>query len=187
VVFLLVIGCELGPEDLDALQQIDNIKEENFMKIVSSDFDDGGLIPSVFTCDGDNVNPNLEFLDVPKKAVSLVLIMDDPDIPAEIKESRGIEKFDHWVLFNIDPKVTRIDRNNSVGISGANSRGESKHTGPCPPTQYEPKEHRYFFKLYALDKMLDLSSGANESEITKAMEGHVIEEAQLVGRYQRVE
>lgn len=155
------------------------------MKLTSSAFQHNGTIPSKYTCDGQNISPPLRIEGVPSNAKSLVLIMDDPDIPAEVKQSRGIQVFDHWVLFNIAPTTSSIKENSSVGTSGKNGRGESQYTGPCPPPQYEPKEHRYFFKLYALDSTLNLKEGATKNEVEKAMSGHIIAQTELIGRYQR--
>ncbi|PIN73786.1 YbhB/YbcL family Raf kinase inhibitor-like protein [Candidatus Woesearchaeota archaeon CG10_big_fil_rev_8_21_14_0_10_45_16] len=155
------------------------------MKLTSPAFAENDKIPSQYTCDGDNANPALQVEDVPTEAKSLVLIMDDPDIPDEVKQSRGIQVFDHWLMFNIPPGTKEITP--AAGTAGKNSAGNSAYTGPCPPTQYEPKEHRYFFKLYALDAELSLDEGATKAEVEKAMEGHIIAQAQLVGRYQRKE
>lgn len=155
------------------------------MKLTSSAFVHNQKIPSKYTCDGENINPPLIISNVPAAVQSLVLIMDDPDIPAEVKASRGISVFDHWVVFNIDPAITKISENDLPGTAGANSRGENKYTGPCPPSQYEPKEHRYFFKLYALDQKLDLPEGSTKADVEKAMERHILAQAELIGRYER--
>ena len=155
------------------------------MKISSPVFGNNERIPSKFTCDGENINPELNFENVPENTKSLVLIMDDPDIPNEIKQSRGIEVFDHWVIFNIPKETAKISENSVIGTQGSNSRSESKYTGPCPPPQYEPKEHRYFFKLYVLNSDLDLKEGATKEEVETAMKEHIIENVELVGRYSR--
>ena len=152
------------------------------MKLISSDFEKEGKIPTKFTCDGENINPNLQISEVPENAVSLVLIMDDPDVPAAVREEK---MFDHWVVFNIDPSINEIKENSLPGIRGSNTRGEKVYTGPCPPPQYEPKEHRYFFKLYALDVTLNLDAGATKAEVEAAMQDHILAEAKLMGRYER--
>ena len=120
------------------------------MKLTSPAFEHGGKIPSKYTCDGSNVNPELHFEDVPDSTEALVLIMDDPDVP---KYLRPDGMYDHWVVYNI-PKETRIFKENSVppGLQGKNTANALAYTGPCPPD----REHRYFFKLYALDKQLPL-------------------------------
>ena len=152
----------------------------------STAFENGGTIPSRYTCDGDRaVNPPLEIRGVPEGTVSLALIMDDPDVPKALRPD-GV--FDHWVVFNIPPETTTIAEGEiPPGVSGANGAGQNAYTGPCPPPQYKPSEHRYFFKLYALDAMLELVPGATKAEVEAAMEGHIIEKTELVGVYRRVQ
>src|SRR3989338_3936733 len=126
--------------------------------IESSSFKNGGRIPSKFTCDGENISPELNIRNVPKEAKSLVLIMDDPDIPEIAKKTWNIEVLDHWVAFNIPPEITSIkEGENPLGILGKNTRDKNGYGGPCPPD----REHRYFFSIYALDSMLDLSEGSS--------------------------
>lgn len=149
------------------------------MKIESSAFEQGQMIPREYTCDGLNVNPPLSFIDVPREARSLVLIMDDPDVPTTLKTD-GI--FDHWIMFDIDPITTTIETNELViGISGTNGAGELGYMGPCPPDG----EHRYFFKLYALDATLDLPEGSTKEKIRTSMKEHILAEAELMGLYDR--
>ncbi|MBI2573491.1 YbhB/YbcL family Raf kinase inhibitor-like protein [Candidatus Woesearchaeota archaeon] len=157
------------------------------MELTATTFNNTQSIPSKYTCDGQNSSPELTIHNVPVDAKSLVLIMDDPDIPAEIKEQRGIEVFDHWILFNIPPLITQIvDGAVKGALTGRNSAGNVCYHGPCPPKQYLPNEHRYFFKLYALDKMLELKEGATKHEVEKAMQGHIVAQAELVGKYKRI-
>ena len=153
---------------------------------LTSVFEHNGKIPGTYTCDGKNVNPELIISDVPEGAQSLVLIMDDPDIPREVKQQRGIGVFDHWVVFNVPPDTTKVKENSVVGVQGKNSAGENKYTGPCPPKQYKPSEHRYFFTLYAQDIILDLEEGVSKEKVERAMEKHIIEQTELVGRYERI-
>lgn len=148
------------------------------MKITSSEFEDGATIPSVHTCEGKHLSPPLAFQNVPKEAKSLVLIMDDPDVPPSVRSDR---MFDHWVLFNIPPATHSIPAGGSAGTHGCNTLKENRYYGPCPPD----REHRYFFKLYALDTMLNLSTGASKKEVERAMQGHIIAEAKLMGRYEK--
>lgn len=150
------------------------------MNITSSAFNNNESIPEKYTCDGDGINPPLTFDNVPDKVKSFVLIMNDPDIPDFVKQKMNIEVFDHWLIFNM-PAETKELLENSIppGLQGNNSRGEAQYTGPCPPD----KEHRYFFKLYALDTMLDLPEGSDKVQIETAMQGHIIEETQLIGLY----
>ena len=154
------------------------------MKLISLTFSNNSFIPMKYTCDGTNSSPPLIIGDVPKTAKSLVLIMDDPDIPEVAKKNFNIEVWDHWVVFNIPPETTEIpEGKNPAGILGKNTRGNNTYGGPCPPD----REHRYFFKLYALDTMLGLKEGATKREVENAMEGHIVEKTELVGRYAREE
>lgn len=150
--------------------------------ITSSAFVDGGAIPARFTCDGPQVSPALSFSGVPAEARSLVLIMDDPDVPKALKPD-GV--FDHWVLFNIDPSTSGIPEGGTAGTAGVNTAGKNAYRGPCPPKQYEPSEHRYLFTLYALDTLLPLQAGASKTAVLSAMRGHMLAQAQLLGRYKR--
>jgi Raf kinase inhibitor-like YbhB/YbcL family protein len=149
------------------------------MKLTSSAFSHEGKIPSKYTCDGDNINPPLNISDVPPGAKSLVLIMDDPDVPKTIRED-GM--WDHWVVFNVPTSVREIEEGvEPAGTHGAGTGGDEGYLGPCPPD----REHRYFFKLYALEKELDLPTGAKKREVEKAMQGHIMAEVVLMGRYER--
>lgn len=152
--------------------------------LMSPAFADNASIPPRFTCDGDrSVSPALSIAGVPEGAKSLALIMDDPDVPKAL-HADGV--FDHWVLFNIPADTREIPEGGSVGVAGANGAGKNAYIGPCPPPQYEPSEHRYIFRLYALDSELPLQAGATKEEVEKAMEGHIIARTQLVGRYKRI-
>jgi Raf kinase inhibitor-like YbhB/YbcL family protein len=149
------------------------------MKLTSVAFADQGKIPSKYTCDGQNISPPLEIHDVPEGTKSLVLIMDDPDVPRHIRRE-GV--WDHWIVFNIPITISQIhEGQNPAGILGKNTRGEIKYGGPCPPD----KEHRYYFKLYALDIFLDLKEGVTKFEVEQAMKEHIINQTQLMGRYER--
>jgi len=141
-----------------------------------------GVIPSKYTCNGDNVNPPLAIEGIPYDTASLALIVDDPDIPESVAERLGKGEFDHWVVFNIPPTQTRIGEGDAPeGMQGANSADSAQYTGPCPPDG----EHRYLFKLFALDTMLDLAEGATKEEVLGAIEGHVLDSTTLMGRYTR--
>jgi Raf kinase inhibitor-like YbhB/YbcL family protein len=114
------------------------------MRIESPSFKNGESIPSKFTCDGDNTSPELRIFDVPEKAQSLVLIMDDPDIPEIAKTTYGITEWEHWLVFNIPANTSSISEGqNPEGIVAKNTRGNNAYGSPCPPD----REHRYFFKL----------------------------------------
>ncbi len=149
------------------------------MKLASTAFQEGGIIPSVYTCEGKNINPPLEISGAPSNAKSLVLIMDDPDVPAFVRPER---MYDHWVVFNIPPSTHKIAEHSvPPGIQGRNTAGSNKYTGPCPPD----REHRYFFKLYALDTTLNLHPGATKKEVETAMQGHILAEHHLMARYEK--
>ncbi|MBI2102709.1 YbhB/YbcL family Raf kinase inhibitor-like protein [Candidatus Woesearchaeota archaeon] len=152
------------------------------MKLTSPAFEANGEIPSKYTCDGSNISIPLTFEDVPKNAKSLVLIMDDPDIPEVAKRNFNIDVWDHWIVFNIPAETTEIPEGKMrAGVLGKNTRGNNTYGGPCPPD----REHRYFFKLYALDTMLNLKEGATKKDVEMAMEGHIVARAELMGRYER--
>ena len=145
------------------------------MKIASAAFANNSKIPSKYTCDGENVNPPFEFIDIPKKAKSLALIVDDPDAPSRV--------WVHWVVYNINPTTTKVDENSVLqdGIEGMTDFGKPGYGGPCPPSG----THRYFFKLYALDITLDLPPNATREMLEKTMQGHIIDKAELIGLYSR--
>ena len=150
------------------------------MRISSQAFVNEGVIPQRYTYDGENISPPLDFTDVPTGTRSLALIMEDPDVPRSVRAD-GI--FDHWLLWNIPPDRAAMPAGDTdTGVVGMNSSGRQGYTGPCPPD----REHRYFFKLYALDVMLDIDAGSVSKEnLIKAMEGHILEQAVLMGRYDR--
>ena len=149
------------------------------MQLTSSAFKNTDKIPSKYTCDGSNVNPELSISHVPSNAQCLVLIMDDPDVPSSV---RADKIWDHWVVFNIPPHTTHIAENSQPpGVPGRNTGGKLNYQGPCPPD----REHRYFFKLYALDTLLSLPQGASKKEVEAAMQGHILVQTELMGRYER--
>ncbi len=153
------------------------------MKLTSPAFAHNGKIPSEHTCDGANVSPELHISDVPAGTKSLALICDDPDIPDFVKQKFNITVWDHWVVFDMPANTVMIKENSQPGgIPGKNTSSGLGYQGPCPPD----REHRYFFKLYALDTMLELPQGAAKADVEKAMQGHVLEKVELVGRYERV-
>ena len=146
-----------------------------FMKIVSSAFQNNTKIPNKYTCDGENVSPPLQFIDLPEDAKSLVLVVDDPDAPAKT--------WVHWVVYNINPQTSEV-KENSVpqnGIEGMTDFGKSGYGGACPPSG----THRYFFKLYALDSILDLPQNPTKQMVENKIQGHIIDSAKLMGLYSR--
>jgi len=150
------------------------------LQISSSAFSEDEMIPKKFTCDGPDVSPDLSWSGVPKGTQSLVLVCDDPDAP--------MGTWVHWVLFNIPggesglPTEVPPDATLSNGAKhGTNDFRRLGYGGPCPPGG----THRYFFKLYALDTELNLESGATKAQVEEAMKGHILAEAQFMGKYKR--
>jgi len=149
------------------------------MQLTSSVFKHEGKIPSKYTCDGDNICPPLAIGDVPAGTKGLALIMDDPDVP---KHLRADGMWDHWVVFDIPPGTTEVKEGvEPEGIHGIGTGGNTDYAGPCPPD----REHRYFFKLYALDARLGLPEKATKKQVEEAMAGHILAHAALMGLYER--
>jgi len=150
------------------------------IKIASTAFDDGGLIPPKYTCDGADISPPLHWEDVPEGTKSIALICDDPDAP--------MGTWVHWVLFNLSAETRELaenippDRTLPNGArQGTSDFGRIGYGGPCPPSG----THRYFFKIYALDAQIDLAAGAKKAQLLKAVEGHILDQGQLIGKYKR--
>ncbi len=150
------------------------------MEISSTAFSHEDLIPAKYTCDSSDISPELTWSGVPGGAGSLALICDDPDAPGKT--------WIHWVIFNIPPSENGLPENVPADATlpggarqGKNDFGKIGYGGPCPPGG----THRYYFKLYALDRVLDLDPGATRADLEKAMGGHVIEECLLMGKYSR--
>ena len=143
------------------------------LEVTSSSFRNGDNVPAKFSRKGGNSSPPLRIENAPTNAKGLVLIVDDPDAPGGL--------FTHWLVWNIDPKTTSIaERNTPKGATeGTNDFGNVGYGGPQPPSG----THRYYFKIFALDKQLDLPAGTKRRELDKAMKGHVIAQAQLMGRF----
>ena len=144
------------------------------MKITSPDIRPGDYMERKFTCQGMNVPPRLEFIDVPDNARSLAVMVHDPDA------SSG--DWVHWVIFNIPPDEREIGAVMTPGIEGVNDFGKEGWGGPCPPFG----THRYVFNAYALDSMLDLTKAATRSEFYKAVAGHILAQAELIGLYEKI-
>ncbi len=154
--------------------------EANF-KIFSSDIENGKTILSKFTCQGENISPELEWKNIPQNAKSFVLIVDDPDAP--------FGTFVHWVVYNIPISVKKLERGIerektfSNGVTqGVNDFGRIGYDGPCPPPG---RPHRYYFKLYALDENLNLSPSLRKKDLLRKIEGHILAIAEIMGYYQR--
>ena len=145
------------------------------LSITSPAFTNEGFIPEKYSCKGEDINPELRIDGVPEEAKSLVLIMDDPDAP--------MGTWQHWLIWNI-PVNTKVIKENSIPdncVLGENDFRRLEYGGPCPPSGI----HRYFFRLYALDTMLDLKEGAKRKELDEAIKDHIIAEAVLMGKFER--
>ena len=156
------------------------IKGGTTMEITSSSFKHEDMIPAKYTCDGQNISPPLSWSGAPEKTKSFALICDDPDAPAGT--------WVHWVIFDIPSnvnflpeKIAKQEEIAGLGKNGKNSSRRYGYDGPCPPGGI----HRYYFKLYALDTMLNLNTGLSKEELLKVMKGHVLAEAQVMGKYKR--
>lgn len=144
------------------------------MNITSPAFEHNGQIPSKHTCDSENINPPLEISDTPSEAKSLVLIVDDPDAP--------VGDWVHWLVWNIPPETVSIAENSKPqGIEGTTDFGKPGYGGPCPPNG----SHRYFFKLYALDTVLDIPDTSKKADLENAIKNHILASAELIGNYRR--
>jgi hypothetical protein len=151
------------------------MKEAKLMKeivVTSPAFYHNQMIPRKYTCDGEDVNPALKIENVPEQAKSLVLIVDDPDAP--------MGTWDHWIVWNI-PRTSEVGEDTVPGVEGLNSFGKHSYGGPCPPSG----THRYFFKVYALDTLLNIASNSKKKDVEKAMKDHVLSKGEFVGLYSR--
>lgn len=174
---LLISGCiqnqksekSVDKETPEAGKGDENMDIQN-IKIFSSAFEANGTIPKRYTCKGENINPPLEFEGIPEETESLVLIMDDPDAP--------MKTFTHWIVWNIEP-VAKIDEDSIPGVEGINDFRKIGYGGPCPPSG----THRFFFRVYALNKQLELKAGSGRKELESEMIGHIIAEGELMGKF----
>ena len=144
------------------------------MRLSSPRFGPNGEIPARFTCQGENINPPLMIDGVPEQTAVLALVIDDPDAPGGT--------FDHWVMWNLPPTLREIPEHWQPGPDvkvGNNGFGKQNYDGPCPPSGM----HHYRFRLYALDGMLDLAAGSSHQDLDRAMAGHIVAQAELVGIY----
>jgi len=150
------------------------------LKVTSPAFKNGDMIPKKYTCDGEEVSPPLEWSGIPTGTKSIALISDDPDAP--------MGTWVHWVIFNMSPDTKGLPEGvghekilASGAVQGINDSREIGYGGPCPPSG----THRYYFKAYALDKMLDLTPGITKKDLLKAIEGHILAQGELMGKYKR--
>jgi len=176
LLIVIILGVVLFSKILIKENESINFKNVNistYMKIESDVFTNNGKIPVEYTCNGKSTQPTLKISDVPKNAKSLALIVDDPDAP------NG--DFVHWVVWNIDPKTSLIENNSvpSGSEEGYTSLNKPGWIAPCPPSGI----HHYNFKLYALNTILSVVKTSTKADLIKAMNGHIIDEATLVGLY----
>jgi Raf kinase inhibitor-like YbhB/YbcL family protein len=142
------------------------------LAVQSPAFANNGHIPVKYTCDGDDVNPPLDIIDIPEDTQSLAIVVEDPDAPSGL--------FIHWLVWNLSPGE-QIAEKTTEGVSGINDFGKTGYGGPCPPSG----THHYYFKIYALDKELHLAAGENRAALLEAMESHILASGELMGRYKR--
>lgn len=157
------------------------LPQQTFMPLTISSpvFAPNGTIPARFTCDGENISPELNFTNIPAGTKSLALIMEDPDVPHSVRAD-GV--WNHWVIWNMPPNTVQLKEGSiPPGMLGTNTSGKMSYVGPCPPD----REHRYIFTLYAIDIILSLPNGSNKEELLQALNSHIIEKATLIGRYNR--
>jgi Raf kinase inhibitor-like YbhB/YbcL family protein len=181
LISLLLASCASPATSTPATTNLDPTMEATMsIQLTSDAFTHEGPIPAQYACTGSDISPSLTWSEPPAGTQSFALIMDDPDAPAGT--------WVHWVLFNIPassrglPEAVPSEGTLSDGsMHGKNSSGNLGYNGPCPPSG----THRYFFKLYALDEMLGLSSGANKGELLKAMEGHILAQGELMGTFSK--
>jgi Raf kinase inhibitor-like YbhB/YbcL family protein len=172
---LLAASCAGGSSD--TATQTPASTTNSTMRLTSDAFPDGGTIPVEYTCTGRNTSPPLRWSGAPEGTHAFALIVDDPDAPAGT--------FDHWVVYDLPAATTGLAAGASVAgdaHTGKNGRGSAEYTGPCPPPG---TPHHYQFKLYALDAALGLAAGKSKADVEKAMQGHILAQAMLVGLYGR--
>lgn len=155
-------------QELEATRAVDFKR----LRITSAAFKENDFIPPRYTCDGENISPPLSIYQIPAETKSLVIIVDDPDAPGGT--------WVHWIMWNI-PVTRQFRENEAKGLQGVNDSGKHRYQGPCPPGGI----HRYFFKIYALNCLLDLPVSSTKQELEKAMSDNIIAFGELVGLYKR--
>ena len=157
-----------------SVQEVENMSANTTLKVSSPAFMHNSMIPKKYTCQGENINPPLNIEGVPSGTQALALVMDDPDAPMGV--------WDHWILWNIKPTSGINENTIPVGaVQGVNSAGGHNYQSPCPPSG----THRYFFKVYALDMMLNLRDSGHKIDLLNAMKGHVLAQGALIGLYKK--
>jgi Raf kinase inhibitor-like YbhB/YbcL family protein len=189
IISVLIAGCaglidQAEPEQEEVADQAEGNQEDSptveeamrKFELTSSAFDQGAQIPVKYSCDGEDIAPELTWNEPPVGTKSFVLIMDDPDAP--------VGTWVHWVVYNLSPETRSLPEGGELptgALHGENSWARQDYGGPCPPGG----THRYFFKLYALDSVLDLPAGESKKSIELAMEGHILIQAELMGVFSR--
>jgi len=178
---LILVTLLLATQSLCFAESEDRKEGVMAIQLTSSAFKNGEMLPKKYTCDGDQVSPPLSWSGLPPATKSIAIISDDPDAP--------MRTFVHWVIFNIPPEEKGLPEDVPAGVkeleNGARQGvGDARQIGyisPCPPFG----THRYYFKIYALDTMLALEPGATKPALLKAMEGHILAQGELIGKYKR--
>ena len=177
---LCILLCSCGPKEEPKQEPEEEKGKTMALKITSPVFEDGEMIPARYTIDGRNISPPLQSQGVPDGTKSLALINDDPDAP--------MGTWVHWVVYNLPADTAELTENTppnktltNGALQGTTDFGKIGYGGPAPPSG----THRYFFKLYAIDAMLDLPAGAKKKDVETAMQNHILDEAQLMGKYKR--
>jgi len=172
ILLLAIVGCIAKENEVNNMEKI---------SISSEAFKENGTIPDEYTCEGEDISPPLSWQGVPAGSKSIALIMDDPDAPGRT--------FVHWVIYNIPGSMQKlakgIPRKEKLAdgsLQGMTDFGKAGYGGPCPP---QGKPHRYIFKIYAIDKILDLPSKASKEYVETAMKGHILAKGELIGKYAR--
>jgi Raf kinase inhibitor-like YbhB/YbcL family protein len=178
IMVLMLLFCSCKDTEYADSGAVGDKKME--IKITSSVFEEDGLIPPKYTCDGADISPPLQWDAVPEGTNSIALISDDPDAP--------MGTWVHWVIFGLPADTRELAENippdeilPNGARQGLSDFGRIGYGGPCPPSG----THRYFFKIYALDTEIDLPAGANKRQLLKAVEGHILGQGQLIGKYKR--
>ena len=180
LLIIVLSGCEQNdPVIYTNIETQGGIKKMKKLAVMSAAFEDGGTIPQKYTCEGADISPAISWNNIPEGTRTLALICDDPDAP--------MGTWVHWIVFNIPASVSgfpeAVDVENEFGaVIGTNSWGKQSYGGPCPPSG----NHRYYFKIYALDRTLELTERANKEDLLDAMKEAILAEGQIMGHYQRI-
>lgn len=180
IVLVLLCFCQGNTQSNEEQTEVKG-EDKMDIKVTSTAFEEGGMIPSKYTCDGEDISPPLSWSGVPEGTKSIALISDDPDAP--------MGTWVHWVAFNLPPETRELIEDISHGemleVGGKQGKtdfGKVGYGGPCPPSG----THRYYFKIYALDSMINSEAGITKADLLEAMKGHILAQGQLMGKYKRI-